>query len=138
MKMKNLYKFEDFINEANDTDITKLSDDMLKEIVKVFNGVKHKLPSNDLALLAKLTVEIKKRGLKESVTESTVNEGVASLDSYYKNAEKSVRDSAKKIDAILNKEIKSDATKKELLDLITDMVEEYAVEYADNRDQERY
>jgi uridine kinase len=70
--------------------------------------------------------------------EKLLNEGVASLDSYYKNAEKSVRDSAKKIDAILNKEIKSDATKKELLDLITDMVEEYAVEYADNRDQERY
>ena len=130
--MINLYKFEDFINEANDTDITKLSDDMLKEIVKVFNGVKHKLPSNDLALLAKLTVEIKKRGLKESVTESSVNEGVASLDSYYKNSEKSVRDSAKKIDAILNKEIKSDSTKKEILDLITDMVEEYAVEYHDN------
>ena len=70
--------------------------------------------------------------------EEFLNEGVASLDSYYKNSEKSVRDSAKKIDAILNKEIKSDATKKELLDLITDMVEEYAVEYADNRDQERY
>ena len=69
---------------------------------------------------------------------SELNEGVASLDSYYKNAEKSVRESAKKIDAILNKEIKSDSTKKELLDLITDMVEEYAFEFADNRDQERY
>jgi len=71
-------------------------------------------------------------------SEESVNEGVASLDSYYKNAEKSVRESAKKIDAILNKEIKSDSTKKELLDLITDMVEEYAFEFADNRDQERY
>ena len=136
--MKNLHTFEEFINESSDIDVTKLSDGMLKEIRKVFNGVKHGLSNNDLQLLAKLTMEIKKRGLKESVTESTVNEGVASLDSYYKNAEKSVRDSAKKIDAILNKEIKSDATKKELLDLITDMVEEYAVEYADNRDQERY
>jgi len=76
--------------------------------------------------------------LNEAVHKSTVNEGVASLDSYYKNAEKSVRDSAKKIDLILNKEIKSDATKKELLDLITDMVEEYATEYANERDQERY
>ena len=136
--MKNLHTFEEFINESSDIDVTKLSDGMLKEIRKVFNGVKHGLSNNDLQLLAKLTMEIKKRGLKESVKESTVNEGVASLDSYYKNAEKSVRDSAKKIDAILNKEIKSDATKKELLDLITDMVEEYAVEYADNRDQERY
>jgi len=67
-----------------------------------------------------------------------LNEGVASLDSYYKNSEKSVRESAKKIDAILNKEIKSDSIKKALLDLITDMVEEYAFEFADNRDQERY
>ncbi len=70
--------------------------------------------------------------------EEFLNEGVASLDSYYKNADKSIRDSAKKIDAILNKEIKSDSIKKEILDLITDMVEEYAIEYADNRDQERY
>ena len=136
--LKNINTFEEFLNESNDMDITKLSDGMLKEIRKVFNGVKHGLSNTDLALIAKITMEIKKRGIKESVTESTVNEGVASLDSYYKNAEKSVRDSAKKIDAILNKEIKSDATKKELLDLITDIVEEYAVEYADNRDQERY
>ena len=64
--------------------------------------------------------------------ENPLNEGVASLDSYYRNADKSVRDLAKQIDVILNKEIKSDATKKEILDLITDMVEEYAVEYHDN------
>ena len=134
--MKNLITFEDYLNESSDMDITKLSDDMLKEIVKVFNGAKHKLPNNDLQMLAKLTMEIKKRGLKESVTESTINEGVASLDSYYKNSEKSVRDSAKKIDAILNKEIKSDSTKKEILDLITDMVEEYAVAYSDNQKME--
>jgi hypothetical protein len=136
--MKNINTFEEFLNESNDMDITKLSDGMLKEIRKVFNGVKHGLSNTDLALLAKITMEIKKRGIKENVTESSVNEGVASLDSYYKNAEKSVRESAKKIDAILNKEIKSDSTKKELLDLITDMVEEYAFEFADNRDQERY
>ena len=136
--MKNLNTYEEFLNEAKDTDITKLSDGMLKEIRKVFNEVKHGLSNDDLALLAKISMEIKKRGIKESVTESVVNEGVASLDSYYKNADKSVRDSAKKIDAILNKEIKSDSIKKEILDLITDMVEEYAVEYADNRDQDRY
>lgn len=131
--MKNINTFEEFLNESNDMDITKLSDGMLKEIRKVFNGVKHGLSNTDLALIAKITMEIKKRGIKESVTESTVNEGVASLDSYYSNAEKRVRESAKKIDAILNKEIKSDATKKALLDLITEMVEDYAVEYADNR-----
>lgn len=131
--MKNINTFEEFLNESNDMDITKLSDGMLKEIRKVFNGVKHGLSNTDLALIAKITMEIKKRGIKESVTESSVNEGVASLDSYYSNAEKHVRESAKKIDAIINKEIKSDATKKALLDLITEMVEDYAVEYADNR-----
>jgi hypothetical protein len=130
--MKNLNTYEEFLNESNNMDITKLSDGMLKEIRKVFNEVKHGLSNSDLALLAKVTMEIKKRGIKESVKESTVNEGVASLDSYYKNAEKSVRESAKKIDAILNKEIKSDATKKEILDLITELVDDYAVEYHDN------
>lgn len=130
--MKKLSSYEEFLNEAKDTDITKLSDGMLKEIRKVFNEAKHGLSNDDLALLAKITMEIKKRGLKESVIESSINEGVASLDSYYKNSDKSVRDSAKKIDAILNKEIKSDAIKKEILDLITDMVEEYAIEFHDN------
>ena len=136
--MKHIHKFEDYLNESSDMDITKLSDGMLKEIRKVFNGVKHGLSNTDLALLAKITMEIKKRGIKESVTESTINEGIMSLSTYYKDWDKSVKDPAKKIDDILNKEIKTDATKKELLDLITDMVEEYAVEYADNRDQERY
>jgi len=131
--MKNLNTYEEFLNESNNMDITKLSDGMLKEIRKVFNEVKHGLSNSDLALLAKVTMEIKKRGIKESVKESTVNEGVASLDSYYKNAEKSVRESAKKIDAILNKEFKSDATKKEILDLITELVEDYALEFADNK-----
>lgn len=64
--------------------------------------------------------------------EEFLNEGVASLDSYYSNSEKSVREHAKKIDAILNKEIKSDSIKKEILDLITELVDEYAVEYHDN------
>lgn len=131
--MKNLNTYEEFLNESSDIDVTKLSDGMLKEIRKVFNGVKHGLSNNDLQLLAKLTMEIKKRGLKESVTESTINEGVESLAHYYSNSEDIVKDSAKKIDAILNKEIKSDATKKALLDLITEMVEDYAVEYADNK-----
>ena len=61
-----------------------------------------------------------------------INEGIDSLAHYYSNSDKSIQDAAKKIDAILNKEIKSDSIKKEILDLITDMVEEYAVEYHDN------
>ena len=77
--MTNIPNFNDFINEnvlneSSDIDVTKLSDGMLKEIRKVFNGVKHGLSNNDLELLAKLTMEIKKRGLKESVNENELNE----------------------------------------------------------------
>jgi hypothetical protein len=61
-----------------------------------------------------------------------INEGVNSLDHYYSNSDKSIRESAKKIDAILNKEIKSSSVKKEILYLITELVEDYAVEYHDN------
>ena len=71
--------------------------------------------------------------------EKPLNEGIdKGLDYYYSNSEKPVRERAKKIDAILNKEIKSDTTKKALLDLIKEIIEDYAIEYADNRDQERY
>ena len=134
--MKHIHKFEDYLNESSDMDITKLSDDMLKEIVKVFNGAKHKLPNNDLQMLAKLTMEIKKRGLKESLEESTINEGIMSLSTYYKDWDKSVKDPAKKIDDILNKEIKSDSAKNAVLDLITDLADEYAVAYSDNQKME--
>ncbi len=72
--MKNLKTFESFLNESSDMDITKLSDDMLIAIVKAFNSAKHKLPSNDLDLLSKITLEINKRGIKESITESVINE----------------------------------------------------------------
>lgn len=61
-----------------------------------------------------------------------LNEGIDTLANYYSNSDKSIQDAAKKIDAILNKEIKSASVKKEILDLITDLVEEYAVEYHDN------
>lgn len=54
----------DYLNESSDIDVAKLSDGMLKEIRNVFNGVKHGLSNNDLQLLAKITMEIKKRGLK--------------------------------------------------------------------------
>lgn len=69
----------------------------------------------------------------EFLNEGTLNEGVASLDSYYSNSDKSIREYAKKIDAILNQEIKSLSTKKEIIDLITELVDEYASEYADNK-----
>ena len=134
--MKHIHKFEDYLNESSDMDITKLRDGMLKEIRNVFNNVKHGLSNTDLALLAKITMEIKKRGIKENVTESTINEGIMSLSTYYKDWDKSVKDPAKKIDDILNKEIKSVSAKNAVLDLITDLADEYAVAYSDNQKME--
>jgi hypothetical protein len=58
-----------------------------------------------------------------------INKG---LDYYYSNSETAVRERARKIDAILNKEIKSDSTKVELLELIKEMMDEYAIEYHDS------
>ena len=150
--MKYISKFEDFLNESKSipSHVEKAIKDLAYSMPnhtksedgkftdeQVLKAIKKYSPVLTQAIKNGLEKEILD-GVQSYITESSVNEGVASLDSYYRNAEKSVRDSAKKIDAILNKEIKSDATKKELLDLITDMVEEYAVEYADNRDQERY
>jgi len=137
-KNSKVLESEESVNESTDIDVSALSDGMLKELRKVFNGVKHGLSNNDLQLLAKITMEIKKRGIKESVDESVINEGIMSLTAYYKDYDRDVTTPAKKIDDILNKEIKSVSIKNAVLDLITDLVEEYAVEYADNRDQERY
>jgi hypothetical protein len=77
--MTNIPNFNDFINEnvlneSSDIDVTKFSDGMLKEIRKVFNEIKHRLSNNDLQMFAKITMEIKKRGLKESVNENELNE----------------------------------------------------------------
>ena len=127
---------EESVNESTDLDISKLSDGMLKEIRDVFNKAKQGLSNNDLQLLAKLTMEIKKRGIKESVTESTINEGIMSLTAYYKDYDRDVTTPAKKIDDILNKEIKSVSSKNAVLDLITDLVDEYAVAYSDNQKSE--
>lgn len=69
--MKN---YNDFLNESSDMDISKLSDGMLKEIRKVFNEAKSGLSNADLQMLAKITMEIKKRGIKESLKESIINE----------------------------------------------------------------
>ncbi len=64
--------------------------------------------------------------------DESINEGIASLANYFSNSEKDVIDIAKKIDAILNKEIKSASAKKEILELISDLTNDYAVEYHDN------
>ena len=130
--MKN---YNDFLNESSDMDISKLSDGMLKEIRKVFNEAKSGLSNADLALLAKITMEIKKRGIKESLEESIINEGIMSLSAYYKDWDKEIKAPAKKIDDLLNSEIKSDSAKNAILDLITDLVDEYAIAYSDSQQQ---
>ena len=63
--MKHLHTFESFLNESSEMDISKLSDGMLKEIRKVFNEAKSGLSNADLALLAKISMELKKRGIKD-------------------------------------------------------------------------
>lgn len=139
--MKNLHTFETFqssLNESSDIDVTKLSDGMLKEIRKVFNEAKSGLSNADLALLAKITMEIKKRGIKESLEESIINEGIMSLSAYYKDWDKEIKAPAKKIDDLLNSEIKSDSAKNAILDLITDLVDEYAIAYSDSQQQNGY
>ena len=139
--MKNLHTFETFqssLNESSDMDISKLSDGMLKEIRKVFNEAKSGLSNADLQLLAKLTMEIKKRGIKESLEESIINEGIMSLSAYYKDWDKEIKAPAKKIDDLLNSEIKSDSAKNAILDLITDLVDEYAIAYSDSQQQNGY
>jgi len=65
--------------------------------------------------------------------ESVINEGIMSLTAYYKDYDRDVTTPAKKIDDILNKEIKSVSIKNAVLDLITDLVDEYAVVYSDNQ-----
>ena len=136
--MKHIHKFEDFLNESSNIDVTKLSDGMLKEIRKVFNEAKSGLSNADLALLAKITMEINKRGIKESLEESIINEGIMSLSAYYKDWDKEIKAPAKKIDDLLNSEIKSDSAKNAILDLITDLVDEYAIAYSDSQQQNGY
>ena len=136
--MKHIHKFEDFLNESSNIDVTKLSDGMLKEIRKVFNEAKSGLSNADLALLDKITMEINKRGIKESLEESIINEGIMSLSAYYKDWDKEIKAPAKKIDDLLNSEIKSDSAKNAILDLITDLVDEYAIAYSDSQKQNGY
>ena len=69
--------------------------------------------------------QIIKEEIAKLATSDTLNEEVTSLATYYKDWDKSVKDPAKKIDDILNKEIQSDSVKKAIIYLITDLVDEY-------------
>lgn len=67
-----------------------------------------------------------------------INEGIMSLSAYYKDWDKEIKVPAKKIDDLLNSEIKSDSAKNAILDLITDLVDEYAIAYSDSQQQNGY
>ena len=67
-----------------------------------------------------------------------INEGIMSLSAYYKDWDKEIKAPAKKIDDLLNSEIKSDSVKNAILDLITDLVDEYAIAYSDSQQQNGY
>lgn len=129
--MKNLNTFNEFVNESLNREISESRGFTLHELRIKANtilrelGVRIPTEKQIADFVDNLKTLIKDEKLGIVMEGESLNEGVDSLDSYYKNADKSVRDSAKKIDAILNKEIKSDATKKEVLDLIIDMVEEW-------------
>jgi len=142
MNMKHIHKFEDFLNESlnENANISKLSDDMLLVMIDTFNdyhkNAKGNVSDKDMEFMMDLMKEKQKRGLKESVTESAINEGIMSLSAYYKDYDKEIKAPAKKIDDILNKEIKSVSAKNAVLDLITDLADEYAVAYSDNQKME--
>ncbi len=65
-----------------------------------------------------------------------LNEG--SLANYYKNYDAPTRSAAKKVDAALQNLIKDKKELDSLVDLITDLVDEYATERVDSYSSERY
>jgi HPt (histidine-containing phosphotransfer) domain-containing protein len=65
-----------------------------------------------------------------------LNEG--SLTNYYKNYDAPTRSAAKKVDAALQNLIKDKKELDNVVDLITDLVDEYATERVDSYSSERY
>ena len=118
---------------------TRLTDIINEEVKKVLTEVSSDSKGyiNKFDKLAKQhnLKEVKPRKKKEESFElaGLLKEGInKGLDYYYSNSETAVRERARKIDAILNKEIKSDSTKVELLELIKEMMDEYGIEYHDS------
>jgi hypothetical protein len=65
-----------------------------------------------------------------------LNEG--SLTNYYKNYDAPTRSAAKKVDAALQNLIKDKKELDNVVDLITNLVDEYATERVDSYSSERY
>jgi hypothetical protein len=65
-----------------------------------------------------------------------LNEG--SLANYYKNYDAPTRSAAKKVDAALQNLIKDKKELDKLVELITDLVDEYAIQRVDDYQAEKY
>ena len=124
--MEHIKVFEEFLNEG----FTKLAD--------LENAIRHHEDGNPYYDRTKL-INIY-NGLKSSdqtkaknkwsdifgVAEAQVNEASMSLTKYYKDYDKEIKNVAKEIDDIINSAtFINPMAKDKLLDLITDLVEEY-------------
>lgn len=94
---------------------------------------KRVLKSNDPA--HRNVQKIVKGGLEFWNKKENVNEG--NLYNYYNRAEPSVKNAAKKVDVVLQKLIKDKNELNKLVELITDLADEYAEERIDNWEAEK-
>jgi hypothetical protein len=94
---------------------------------------KRVLKSNNPAL--KTIQKIVKGGLEFWNQKESVNE--SNLYNYYNRAEPSVKNAAKKVDVVLQKLIKDKNELNKLVELITDLADEYAEERIDNWEAEK-
>jgi len=62
----------------------------------------------------------------------------SSLANYYNRSNSDTRSAAKKVDAVLQNLIKDKKELDKVVDLITDLVDEYATQRVDNYRSERY
>lgn len=142
--MKHIRLFEEYITEAKlflfsfayntDEDDVDYIQDILKD-ANVDAIAQPGLESDEMVVKAKNAVELRKakKAIKADgfeIYESTVNEArMMPIAQYYKNSGSKVKSTAKEIDAIINTaDFVADSSKQRLLDLITDLVEEYHLE----------
>jgi hypothetical protein len=140
--MKHIKLFEQFINEfgplagsgnirANDLDKAKREASKKSERGETIYVVGGKHGSYKLSKYYEKgnTFASYYNGMPQELDEAFVNEGMMPISQYYKNSGKSVKTKAKEIDAIINTvEFILPSSKDKLLDLITDLVEEYHLE----------
>ena len=82
--------------------------------------------------------DIRKWNLERYLNENKEPLAEYSLANYYKNYDAPTRSAAKKIDAALQNLIKDKKELDNVVDLITDLVDEYATERVDSYSSERY